>query len=319
MRVVQLPPAESATPEPGTEAGVIEDARARQRRQRRVGAAVIVALLLVGAPILGGTGSGGGGGAGNNSHGHPSGSGPPAGSALSGSARLFPGGPSTQPNEGVVTDACALAPPNRYLPPWSGCVTARVTDLSGSGRPDLLLVYSRVAHHQIGGSGGAPILSRMYRAEHAMLRVVTPTGDTITTPIHWALAASILAVTHLNNGPGKQILLQINQTSSGATMAVFSLRASQLIPAAVLGAGGDSASAARFDCLGGNPPRVIQRGYELIHGIKLIGAETYGSWRETITTYAWHGPRLVKISQRSFTRRLLPKAKVGTGCIHGIR
>lgn len=313
--VVQERPSTGPVPlEQGSEAGVIEDARRRQRRHRRVGVAVIAAALAA-ALLLGPAGGGGGGGAGHSRGGRPSGSGRPAGSGHSGSARLFTGAPPSQPNQGVVTDACPLARANRYLPRWSGCVTARVADLSGAGRPDLLLVYSRLAHHRIRGTG--TVRHALYRARQAVLRVVTADGALMTRPIHGSLAADVVSVTGLNDRPGKQILLRINRTSSGATMALFSVSGRRLVAAGpLLGAGGDSASAAGFDCLTG-PPRVIRRAYELIHGMKLVGGEIYGVWRETLTTFEWRGPRLVMVARRVVRGRLLPRETVGGGCLRG--
>lgn len=70
--------------------------------------------------------------------------------------------------------------------------------------------------------------------------------------------------------------------------------------------------------MAGNPPRLIQHSYELIRGIKVIHQTIYGWWNDTITTYAWHGPRLVKIAQSTVKQRVLPGDSVGVGCIRGI-
>ena len=82
--------------------------------------------------------------------------------------------------------------------------------------------------------------------------------------------------------------------------------------------GGDSATRTGFNCVAGNPPRLIERSFELIRGIKLIDTVIYGIWKQTTVTYAWHGSRLVKIAQSTVKRRVLPTAGVGAGCIKGI-
>ena len=71
---------------------------------------------------------------------------------------------------------------------------------------------------------------------------------------------------------------------------------------------------ADFDCLG-DPPRLIQRAYEL------IGPTTYGWWQETNVIYAWHGPKLVLISRRTFKRRgavTISNLGIGHGCTSGV-
>ena len=81
---------------------------------------------------------------------------------------------------------------------------------------------------------------------------------------------------------------------------------------------GDSAAGKGFDCVPGNPPRVIKRNYQLIEGIKLVHQVIFGLWKGDITALAWHGARLVVISQQSLKRRLLPNENVGVGCTKGI-
>jgi hypothetical protein len=62
------PPAPDTDTDPEPEAGVIEDARARQRRHRMIGSAVVVAAAAIGASVLGFGGGGEGGRTGRASH-----------------------------------------------------------------------------------------------------------------------------------------------------------------------------------------------------------------------------------------------------------
>jgi hypothetical protein len=229
----------------------------------------------------------------------------------------FPGAPHTQRHgDGVATGVCPLATKSRYLPPRSGCVTVRRADVAGNGRQDLILLYSLLSHTPAGQLGRTGRPSRMYEATQAMLGIARPGANTITTRLDHARAAALLAVAHVNSDPGDELFVQISQISSGATAVAYGFHDGRLIPAGVtLAYGGDSASKAGFDCLAGNPTRVLQRTFEL------IGPTIDQAWSETDVTYAWHGPRLVKIAQRTLKRRGLPPAHetdVGRGCTAGI-
>lgn len=313
---VQTPPAWPSTPDFAPDAGVIEDARARQRRHRRTGVVLVAAAIAAGMLIAVMAGGGGGGGTGRHTNGEPSGSGP--GATHASASRAFPGAPSTQPNGyGVSTDACPLAPPSRYLPARSGCVTVMSADVNGDGRPDLILVYSRLSRqHPSGYPGVAPSLRREFGAKAAFLKVVLADGTSVSTRISGASAAAIDAVAHVNDDPGSEIFLEVGRISSGATGVAYGYHDGRLVPAGVMLAyGGDSAARADFDCLPGNPPRLIQRTYEL------IGATINGRWQETSTTYTWHGPRLVQTAERTFNRRgpvTIGNLGIGHGCTAGV-
>jgi hypothetical protein len=317
---------------------LFEEARQRRRRRWKVGSVIAVAAVIAGALVLG-MGGGGGHGPGNTAHGQPSGSGSGATSSHVNATRLFPG---VRSSGGFYTGpgaSCPLAPRNRYLPAWSGCVSTMVADVFGNGRQDLVLSYSRLSHTALGGL--PPRLrtrrqaSTRYPAEQAMLRIVTPDGHMITTPIKYttvpvdntpaklekADAAALISVAHVSDEPGKQIVLQTGQISSGSTAVAYSLYHSHLVSAgAVLGLGGDSGSQAGFQCVAGNPPRVIQQTYDLLRGIKAVGntVHIYGWWDVTTTTYAWRGSRLVKVTQHTAKHRVLPSDTAGVGCTKGI-
>jgi hypothetical protein len=73
--VVQLPPTQSPATETDTEAGVIEDARRRQRRHRWTGASAVVAAIVALGVIFGLSGGGGGTGRSRGGRNHASNSG----------------------------------------------------------------------------------------------------------------------------------------------------------------------------------------------------------------------------------------------------
>lgn len=251
---VQTPAPPSIT-DPGIEDGVIEDARARQRRHRRIGWALAAAAVAAGVLIAWMAGGGGGAGSPPGRHASDSGSGSGAGHAAS---RVFPGAPVTQPNGyGVETGACPLAPPNRYLPARSGCITVKRADVNGDGRPDLILVYSRLSRqHPSGYVGGPPpSLRRDFVSEAAFLKVAFANGTSVSARLE-TRAAAIDAVAHVNDDPGHEIFLEVGRVSSGATGAAYGYDNGRLVSAGVaLGYGGDSATQAGFNCLPGKPPR----------------------------------------------------------------
>lgn len=314
---VQAPPAPPSTADPGIEDGVIEDARARQRRHRRIGWALAAAGVAAGGLIA--WMAGGGGGAGSPPGRHTSNSGSGSGSGAGHTAnRVFPGAPLTQPNGyGVETDACPLAPLNRYLPARSGCITVKRADVNGDGRPDLILVYSRLgSKHPSGYVGGPPpTLRRDFVAEAAFLKVVFANGTSVSARLR-TRAAAIDAIAHVSGGSAHEIFLEVGRFSSGATGAAYGYDKGRLVSAGVaLGYGGDSATQAGFNCLPGKPPRLIQ------HTFELIGPTMNGWWRETKTTYVWRGPKLVQTSKRTFKRRGAVSATatgIGHGCISGV-
>jgi hypothetical protein len=190
-------------------------------------------------------------------------------------------------------------------------------DVNGDGRPDLILVYSRLSRqHPPGYVLSTPPLRDEFVPKAAFLKVVLANGTRVSTRIRGASAAAIDSVAHVNDDPGSEIFLEVSRISSGAAGVAYSFHDGRLVPAGVMLAyGGDSASRAGFNCLPGNPPRLIQRTYEL------IGPTIDGWWRETNVTYTWHGPRLVQTAQRTFKRRgavTASETSIGHGCTAGV-
>jgi hypothetical protein len=310
---------------------LFEEARWRRRRRWMAGSAI--AAAAVAGLLLFGTAGGGGGGAGAT--GRPHGSGPGATGSHLTASHLFPGAPATTGFYTGPGASCPLAHHNRYLPAWSGCVSTMLADVSGTGRDDLVITYSRLSHV---GLKSPPRLRRFvkrYPAVQAMLRVVSPDGQIVTTPVRYptppanniparlqnADAAKLIAAAHISGEPGKQMVLQTGQISSGSNALVYSLYRGRLISSGVvLAYGGDGGSQAGFQCVKGNPPRLVQRDYELIRGIRSSGASVhiYGRWKISTTTYAWRGPRLVKLTEDNVKRRLVPNDTAGAGCMKGV-
>ncbi len=337
----QLPPRERSETE--VRAGrqhpdvLFEEARRRRRRRWMTGAA-LAAVIIAGALALGMSG-GGGGGASGTAHGQTSGPASGAGSGHVSASRAFPGAPANAPYYTGPGASCPLAPHSRYLPPWSGCVSTMVADVSGDGRRDLVLAYSRLGHRSLGGLPPRTIGRRRvparYPALQAMLRVITPAGRVTTVPITYetspsrnapaqlerAAAAALISIAHVSSEPGKAIFLQTEQISSGSIALAYSLFHSRLVSSgAVLAYGGDAGSQAGFQCVAGSPPRLIQYTYDLVRGIRATGntIHIYGVWKVTATRYDWNGPRLVRLTQNTTKRRLMPSDAAGHGCVRGV-
>ena len=308
---VQSPPTPPKTPtqaEPGIDAGVIEEARRRQRRHRVLGAALSVTVLIVGGLILGSSGAGGSG-SGGGRHGVVQ---APAPGSIPGhsASQSFPGAPASQPNPGgIAHDACFLAPPNRYLPPRSGCVTVRRADLTGNGQTYLVLLYSRLSHTHFSSPGAPASLSKEFMATRAELRVIAPNGVRTTTVLKGGPgAAALLGIANIGKGESEKIFIQVNEISSGSTANVYSLYHDRLTSAGIsLGYGGDSGVQAGFSCL--PRARVIQRVFIP------LGNLLKAPWKETASTFTWHGPRLVKTAQHNYQGPPPPgDTRAGTGC-----
>jgi hypothetical protein len=214
---------------------------------------------------------------------------------------------------------CPLAPANRYLPARSGCITAIRADINGDGRPDLILVYSRLGgQHPYQYAGSVPSsVKHDFVADAAFMKVVLAGGGGASIKIDGAWAAAVDAAARVTGTRRSEVFLEVSRLSSGASVVAYGFRDGRLIPAgATLYDGGDSAAKAGFDCLPGSPPRLIQRTF------LLIGPTIYGWWRETNVLYAWHGPKLVQTSSRTFKRRgAVPASDIGfgQGCTNGVR
>jgi hypothetical protein len=308
----QTPPPTRSEPDDEIDAGVIKDARERQRRHRGSAAALATCVILA-AAIIGFFG-GGGTGSGANGGGHrPR---PEPGGSHAQSGKPLRDAPVSQAHGNwTASAACPVAPPSRYLPPWSGCVTVRRVDLTGAGRPDLVVLYSRLSHTHFISPGAHGSMLRDEIGRQAVLRVITAHGLTVSTTLVGVRAATVIAITHIGALPGKQIIIQTSELSSGSNAEIFSLDHDRLTPAGVtLAYGGDSRVQAGFDCLG-SPARLVQRVFVP------LGNLLTAPWRETETTFVWRHARLVRLAARTVEHNGEPahsQTSVGAGCLRGV-
>ncbi|MGH3827499.1 MAG: hypothetical protein ACRDQX_10055 [Pseudonocardiaceae bacterium] len=326
--VVSTPPSPPQAPDSGPDAGVIEDARARQRRWRRITGLLVSAAAVVIVLMLAFSGGRGHGGRGSHAHGQPGGGGGgPAGGH--GGGQGFPGAPTTQPGsiDWAESEVCSLARRNRYLPAHSGCVTVTRANVFGGGGDDLVVVYSTLGHQPADFPTGSR--SELYPAKQAMLEIVRPGGVIDTIPIRDASqptrtpggvrvqAASVLSVAHASTAPGEQIFLQAGGISSGSWGTIYDAYHGRLVHAGNFAYGGDSGLQADFGCLPGDPPKLIQYNLEPVGML-------YRPWRGTKTTYVWRRGLLVRVAERKVTVSsgsiplLTDGSPIGVGCLVGI-
>jgi hypothetical protein len=159
-------------------------------------------------------------------------------------------------------------------------------------------------------------MSHDFSAEAAFLKVVLSGGSSVTTRIDRTRAAAVDAVAHVNADTGDEIILEVARISSGATGVAYGLHDGRLVPAGTdLFYNGDSGAQAGFNCLPGNPPRLIQRTFVFVGP-----AEFTRSWKETEAVYAWHGPKLRLLSRHKLGQRVAitgGETHVGMGCLRG--
>lgn len=283
------------------EAGIIEDAKARQRRQRRI-AAVVLALAGIALGAIFGFGGGNGGG------GSGGGSSPPSGSGGSANPLASSPGYSAAPHSqaGAFENSqfvCPKAAPNRYLPRQAGCVSVKHADVDGDGRTDLVILYANLSSQMIGSDYVPRAWTlEVARAAGPVDRIQIERGD--QHPF-------LLRMANVNDVAGAEIFLQPDEISSGSPVNIYSYGDGALRRAGQFFAGGDSADRERFSCETKAPARVTQQT------MVLLGPTIYGRWRWTTTTYLWQGPSLKRARQHTIVRTGLPSigaTAFGGGC-----
>ena len=172
--------------------------------------------------------------------------------------------------------------------------------MRGGGRQDLVIVYSRLSEQRVPAYPGEPSsVKHDFEAQAAFLRVVLAGGTSLTTRIHGvdgAKAAWIDSVAHVNADPGDEIFLEVGRISSGATGVAYGFQRRKARPR---GRGSvlrrRLGCACRFQLRVGQPTVPDPEVLHLRRSERLLP-----SWKESETIYAWHGPKLVRLSRRTF-------------------
>lgn len=258
-------------------------------------AAVSVVALMIGAGFLVALhGASGGGGPATTPPSKPS---PPAGRGM------FPGAPHSQrPHVGRQGYVCRRAPRNHYLPRDVGCVSVLRAAVVGGDRTDLVVLYARLGRRTAGGFVPGPFT----------LEVVRPGGAIARTRVQSEPFPWITRVGNINGVPGDELVVHLDDISSGDTYGIYTFHAGRIeLVHPLLSAGGDSAAKQGFICGGSSPREVVSIVMEL------LGPTIHGRWRWTVSNYAWHGAKLRRTAHRTFVSRGLPKRRdtvAGAGC-----
>jgi hypothetical protein len=218
---------------------------------------------------------------------------------------LFPGAPRTQrPDVGRDGFRCRPAPRNHDLPRHVGCVTVLRIPVVPGDRGDLVILYAHLGPRAAGGFPPGRYTLELVRPSGAVERTLLPATDAPPT---------FLRAGNLNGIAGQEIVLHLDDISSGDTYGLVTFHAGRLVLVhPLLSAGGDSVLREGFACRPGPRPRVISRTMVLGNS-----QPVYGRWQWTVTTYAWHGAVLRRTSRDTFIRRGLPGRSAmtrGTGC-----
>jgi hypothetical protein len=204
-------------------------------------------------------------------------------------ARPFPLAPHTQPGGWSDTaGVCPLAPPKRYLPKRSGCVSTAIANVNG--QPALFLLYARLSNQQVDGQ---------FHPAAFTLKVIRAGGPTFTLAAlpHPLVSPEIILVRNVNGQPGTEIFVHDGHLSSGESVAVLTFNGSELREAGGFTYGGDSGQQYGFTCHRGQSATITQHQFLLETG----GANAL--WQQTDTLFAWSGSKLERISQQTSRRR----------------
>lgn len=140
------------------------------------------------------------------------------------------------------------------------------------------------------------------------LEVVRPGGMVMRTSVRADPFPWITRVGNVNEIPGDELVLHLDDISSGDTYGIYTFRDGRIeLARPLLSAGGDSADKEGFACekLGDSATVTSQT-------MVLVGPTIHGRWRWTVTQYAWHGAVLRRSNSRTFVRRGYPGKAITT-------
>jgi hypothetical protein len=217
-------------------------------------------------------------------------------SASPAAAPPFPGAPHSQ--RFANGSRCPAAPANRYLKGPAGCLSVRLADVDGDGRPDLVALY---AH---------PGTAYRFR-----LVVRRASGGALAARLSAAdIPATIQRVRDVNGRPGVEIFIHDAHITTEEDMAVYTAAHGRLTRAGRLAYGGsDHGIRFGFTCHPGPPARIVQYQFTITSFAPQIFRRI---WRRSATTYRWSGSRLKRgATETSLVEEASPpRREVGAHC-----
>jgi hypothetical protein len=204
----------------------------------------------------------------------------------------FPGAPQSQ--HFGFGSTCPAAPANQYLPHGVGCVTVRLADVDGDGKPDLVLLYTH-----------ANVKNFNYRFTLAVVRAA---GGTVTIRVPDSdIPATINRLRNVNQSSGAEVFVHESHISTDETMGVYTFDGHRLRRAgAFLYGGSDSGIKFGFTCTPGTHATIVQHEFTFSSGL----------WHRQTTDSTWVGSSLNRSNMGSIETIFSkpPPSQVGVHC-----
>jgi len=198
--------------------------------------------------------------------------------------------------------SCPAAAANRYLTTPAGCLSVRLADVDGNGRPDLVLLYT----HPGVKNFNYEFTLKVYRVSGGTLTAQLPAGD---------IPASFLLLRNVNRRPGVEIFVHIDHISTNETFVIYTFNGTKLQQAAsFFDYGGDVE--VRFGVTCHVPTSIVQDEFGVTSSIFPASQWT---WTHRETTYTWVGATLKQGVTRTTTFKGAnpPASEVGLRCSYG--
>jgi hypothetical protein len=211
-------------------------------------------------------------------------------------ARPATGFPDAPHSQRYGRGPCPIAPRNRYLPPGAGCVTSRLADVDGDGRPDLVLLFAKP-----GRPGPADVF---------YLKVVRARGGSVLYRVgDQSFPIRLVLLANANDRPGVELFLHQGHNTSYESMGVYTFSGRALRRAGELHFDGtDFGLRYGFTCHASPPATIVQHEFK-----EQFPAP--GPWTRRDTTYAWVGDRLQASGTHTFQIRGSPPVRqIGAHC-----
>jgi hypothetical protein len=208
----------------------------------------------------------------------------------------FPDAPASQAFRNG--SSCPAAPPNRYLTTPAGCLSVRLADVDGDGRPDLVLLYT----HPGVKNGNYRFTLTVYRASGGTLTAQLPAGD---------IPASFVVLRNINARPGVEIFVHYIHISNGEALAVYTFSAGKLQRVGGFTYGGDAFVQFGVTC---HPPTSMVEDEFSVSRLTLPAAQR--KWTHLTSSYTWVGASLKAGTRKisTFTGASPPASEIGLHC-----
>jgi hypothetical protein len=194
--------------------------------------------------------------------------------------------------------SCPAAPANPYLTTPAGCLSVRLADVDGDGRPDLVLLYNHPGVKNL----DYKFTLKVYRASGGTLTVQLPAGD---------IPASFLLLRNVNRRPGVEIFIHTVHISNGEIFVIYTFNGTKLQQAASFSYGGDVEVQYGVTCH--VPTSIVQDEFSVTSP---LFPASQRPWTHRATTYTWVGAALKQSATTTTTFKGAnpPASELGLHC-----